>query len=152
MCSAHIEVRVAKYSTAGPALSVNGDFLDLPGRRLPGDLAPERCLLGTATGAESRGTLARSASRRGGARLRDRSAVALPPALGRQTCKGTNCASSEGPVVARLACHALNRGNVLEGPVTDRRADAGNLGCQGQVATRTSSFVRVIMGVGFGAD
>jgi hypothetical protein len=76
MCSAHIEVRVAKYSTAGPAVSVAGDFLDLPGRRLLGDLAPELCLLGTATGDESRATLARSASRLGGARLWDRSAVA----------------------------------------------------------------------------
>jgi hypothetical protein len=64
----------------------------------------------------------------------DRSTVALPTALG-QTCKGTNCAGSEGPVVARLARHALNRGNVFEGPTTDRIADAGSLGCQGQVAT-----------------
>jgi hypothetical protein len=38
--------------------------------------------------------------------------------------------------VARLVRHALNRGNVLEGPLTDRIADAGNPGCQGQVDTQ----------------
>jgi hypothetical protein len=36
----------------------------------------------------------------------------------------------------RLVRHALNRGNVLEGPLTGRIADAGNPGCLGQVATR----------------
>jgi hypothetical protein len=40
-------------------------------------------------------------------------------------------------LLARLVRHALNRGNVLEGPLTDRIADAGNpAGCQGQIATR----------------
>ena len=39
-------------------------------------------------------------------------------------------------LLARLVRHALNRGNVLEGPLTDRIADAGNPGCQGQVATQ----------------
>jgi hypothetical protein len=41
----------------------------------------------------------------------------------------------EGPDVARLVCHALNRGNVLEGPLKDRIADGGNPGCQRQVST-----------------
>ena len=50
--------------------------------------APPGCsLLGAANGDESRATLARSASRRGGARCWDRSTVALPKALGQQTCK-----------------------------------------------------------------
>ena len=34
-----------------------------------------------------------------------------------------------------LSSHPLNRGNVLEGPLTDRIGDAGDPGCQGQVAT-----------------
>ncbi len=38
-------------------------------------------------------------------------------------------------VLAHLVRHALNHGNVFEGPLTDRIADAGNRGCQGQVAT-----------------
>ena len=37
--------------------------------------------------------------------------------------------------MAHLVRHALNHGNVFEGPLTDRIADAGNRGCQGQVAT-----------------
>ncbi len=39
-------------------------------------------------------------------------------------------------LLAHLVRHALNRGNVLEGPLRERTADAGNPGCQGQVATR----------------
>jgi hypothetical protein len=42
---------------------------------------------------------------------------------------------SKGRDVARLVRHALNRGNLLEGPLTDWIADAGNPGCQGQLAT-----------------
>ena len=40
-----------------------------------------------------------------------------------------------GPELARLVRHALNRGNVLEGPLRNRIADGGNSGCQGQVST-----------------
>ena len=43
----------------------------------------------------------------------------------------------ECPVMARLVRHALNRGNVLEGPLRDRIADGGNPGCQGQVSTHS---------------
>ena len=32
--------------------------------------------------------------------------------------------------MARLVRHALNRGNVLEGPLRDRIANGGNPGCQ----------------------
>jgi hypothetical protein len=42
--------------------------------------------------------------------------------------------SAEGPLLARLVCHALNRGDVLEGPLTDRIAGAGTPGARGQVA------------------
>jgi hypothetical protein len=35
------------------------------------------------------------------------------------------------PLMARLVRHALNRGNVLEGPLRDRIADGGNPGCPG---------------------
>src|SRR4029077_11514886 len=42
------------------------------------------------------------------------------------------------PQLARLVRHALNRGNVLEGPLRDRTADGGNPACQGQVSTQVS--------------
>lgn len=41
----------------------------------------------------------------------------------------------ECPNLARLVRHALNRGSLLEGPLTDRIPDSGNPGCQGQVVT-----------------
>ena len=41
-----------------------------------------------------------------------------------------------GHILARLVRHALNRGNVLEGPLTDRIGDAGDPGCQRQVLPR----------------
>jgi hypothetical protein len=40
------------------------------------------------------------------------------------------------PQLARLVRHALNRGNVLEGPLRDRTAEGGNPACQGQVSTQ----------------
>ena len=46
-----------------------------------------------------------------------------------------NLVGSKGQDLARLVRHALNRGNVLEGPLRDRIADGGNPGCQGQVST-----------------
>ena len=47
-----------------------------------------------------------------------------------------NPVGGEGPEVARLVRHALNRGNVLEGPLRDRIADGGHPGCQEQIATQ----------------
>jgi hypothetical protein len=44
--------------------------------------------------------------------------------------------------MAHLVRHALNHGNVFEGPLTDRIADAGNRGCQGQVATHNGRSFR----------
>ena len=44
-------------------------------------------------------------------------------------------ASYRGLLLARLVRHALNRGNVLEGPLRDRTAVGGNPGYQGQVST-----------------
>src|SRR5947209_4525120 len=44
--------------------------------------------------------------------------------------------SRRGPLLARLVRHALNRDNLLEGPLRDRIADVGTLGCQGQVSLR----------------
>jgi hypothetical protein len=41
----------------------------------------------------------------------------------------------ECPNLAPLVRHTLNRGSLLEGPLTDRIPDSGNPGCQGQVAT-----------------
>jgi hypothetical protein len=56
--------------------------------------------------------------------------ISRPPA----TEDEPSCEAS-GPELARLVRHALNRGNVLEGPLKDRIADGGNPGCQGQVST-----------------
>jgi hypothetical protein len=55
-------------------------------------------------------------------------------------------------LLARLVRHVLNRGNVLEGPLTDRIADAGNPGCQGQVATLLSRSRRILRTAGMGHE
>jgi hypothetical protein len=43
-----------------------------------------------------------------------------------------NLVGSKGQDLAHLVGHALNRGNVVEGPLTDRIADGGNPGCKGR--------------------
>jgi len=53
----------------------------------------------------------------------------------------------ECPNLARLFRHALNRGSLLEDPLTDRIPDSGNHGCQGQVVTQERTRSRGRRGV-----
>jgi len=52
--------------------------------------------------------------------------------------------------MARLVRHSLDRGNLLEGPLTDRIADAGNPVCQGPVAPQLSQCRRLPQTAGMG--
>src|SRR5580692_1947630 len=63
--------------------------------------------------------------------------------IARSTNLKLEVASWRLPLLARLVRQALNRGNVLEGPLRDRIADGGNPGCQGQVSTPSRPLAQV---------